>query len=371
MIFRKTSPPSSYLPSPSPELSPRCSTVLSDCDADDEATMYSIEEYIPSRPLSMATLHQSANGPYCPRRPTLQEVLSNTAPPPWTLSAFTAYLSQNHCLETLEFTMDAERYQLKYDKLAEQYSGMPMSSDMEDCEYVMMLWQRLVDAYIVPDGPREVNLPSNVRDALLSIPNHSAPPPPDALDDAVKIIYELMDESVLVPFLNEVSSRGAQSYNSAWTDSDENVYLRGSPDDQCSSRRSSSSKRRASPPASALDNSASLSLGVSTSRQSTTSTLSIGLGRSRHHYSSAANFDQGLTDDSGSSSSPGKDSPMTPPTTPPATDMGGNGSSPRSHRSDGTWRKMTGMTGRLGWKKKSSSGMRDSRFPTIEDEGHH
>lgn len=267
--------------------------------------------------------------------------------------------------------MDAERYQLKYDKMAEQYSGMPMSSDMEDCEYVMMLWQRLVDAYIVPDGPREVNLPSNVRDALLSIPNHGAPPSPDALDDAVKIIYELMDESVLVPFLNEVSSRGAHSYINAWTDSDENVYLRGSPDDHCSSRRSSSSKRRASPPASAFDNSASLSLGGSTSRQSTTSNLSIGLGRSRHHHSSAANTDQGLTDDSGSSSSPSKDSPMTPPTTPPATDMGGNGSSPRSHRSDGPWRKMTGMTGRLGWKKKSSSGMRDSRFPTLEDERHH
>lgn len=264
--------------------------------------------------------------------------------------------------------MDAERYQLKYDKLAEQMCGMPMSSDVEGCEYVTMLWHRLLAAYIVPDGPREVNLPSNVRDALLSIPNHTAPPPPDVLDDAVKIIYELMDESVLVPFLNEMSHRGAQSYSSAWTDSDENVYLRGR-DDHGSSRRSSSSKRRGSPPASALENSASLSLGVvSTSRHSTTSMLSIGLSRSRHHHSSAANTDQGLTDDSGSSSSPGKDSPMTPPTTPPATDMGGN--SPRSHRGDGPWRKMTGMTGRLGWRKKSSNGMRDSRFPTIEDEGH-
>lgn len=328
--------------------------------------MYSVDEYIPSRPLSVATSHPQANGLYCPRRPTLQEVLSNTAAPPWTLSAFTAYLSQNHCLETLEFTMDAERYQHKYDKMAEQMVGIPMSSDSEECEYVMMLWQRLLDAYIVPGGPREVNLPGNVRDALLSIPYHEAPPPPDTLDDAVKIIYELMDESVLVPFLNEMSHRGAQSYHSTWTDSDENVYMRGSPDEHSSTRRSSSSKRRASPPASALEIPSSLSLGGSTSRHSTTSTLSIGLSRSRHHHS-AANADQGLTDDSGSSSSPGKDSPMTPPTTPPGMDVGS--SSPRSHRSDGTWRKMTGMTGRLGWKKKSSGGMRDSRFPTIEDEG--
>ncbi|MCJ1303754.1 hypothetical protein MMC08_006564 [Hypocenomyce scalaris] len=366
MNFRKTTPPLLYL-TPSPEQSPRCSTVLSDCDADDEATMYSVEEFIPSRPLSVATSHQQPSGPYCPRRPTLQDVLSNTAPPPWTLSAFTAYLSQNHCLETLEFTMDAERYQLKYDKLAEQMAGMPMSRDMEECEYVRMLWQRLLDAYIVPDGPREVNLPSNVRDRLLSIPNHTAPPPPDALDDAVKIIYELMDESVLVPFLNEVSShRGARSYNSTWDDSDENVHMHGSLDERRSIRRSTSSKRRRSPSSSSLDNSAMLPLGGSTARPSTTSNLTVGLGRGRHSNFSTAGADAGLTDDSGISSSPGKDSPMTPPTTPPSSDF--SGSSPRS-RSDVTWRKMTGMTGRLGWKKKSSSGMRDSRFPTIEDEG--
>src|SRR5579862_3636155 len=158
-----------------------------DCEADDEGTM-STGEYKPaSRPLSVAIPHPQ--GPYCPRWPTLAEILSNTAPPPWTLSQFMAYLSQNHCLETLEFTMDASRYRKHYN---EAFSS-PVSPDNDACKYVKMLWQRLLDAYITPNGPREVNLPSDVRDRLLSLPTHEYPPPPDSLDSAVKIIYELMD----------------------------------------------------------------------------------------------------------------------------------------------------------------------------------
>src|SRR4051794_20383280 len=83
----------------------RYSSVFSDCDADDEG-MTSGSDFVPSRPLSVAI----PPGSYRPRRPTLAEVLANAAPPPWTLSAFTGYLSQNHCLETLEFTLDANRY---------------------------------------------------------------------------------------------------------------------------------------------------------------------------------------------------------------------------------------------------------------------
>ena len=50
-----------------------------------------------------------------------------------------------------------------------------------------------------------VNLPAVVRDRLLSLSHTSTIPDPAELDPAVKIIYELMEESVLDPFLNSVA----------------------------------------------------------------------------------------------------------------------------------------------------------------------
>ena len=352
MVVRKSNPPTLYLSTPSPEDSPRCSVILSDCDADDEGTM-STEESMPTRPWSASNCDglEQPVGPYCPRRPTLQDILANTAPPPWSLSAFTAYLSQNHCLETLEFTMDAERYRQRYDKMAAQMAGIPMSRDYEECDYVGMLWQRLMDAYIIPNGPREVNLPSCITHRLLSLPNDSAPPPPEELDEAVKIVYELMDESALIPFLNKVSpSRGLPPYKDGWNDSDENILGRSSQDE---SSRHGRSGRRVSPPSSSLDmvTSPNSDLG---SYHSYSSNMAQNSSRNRFparmSHSSTGSGDVLMTDDSASPSSPGKE-PMTPPNTPPSSDFGG---SPRN-RNDNTWKK---MMGRLGTKKKSSSKMR-------------
>lgn len=360
MIRQKQPTPPLHLATPSPETSPRSSTTVSDWDADDEGTM-SAEDLVPSRPLSVAVpdVEMATSDLYhIPSRPTLADVLSNSAPHPWTLSAFTAYLSQNHCLENLEFTMDAERYRERYDEMLAQTARMLPGSDFEEVRYVRMLWQRLTDAYIVADGAREINIPSHVRDTLLSLPNHITPPEPDVLKPAVEIIYKLMEESVLVSFLNEVpSSTGAPSYGEQSEESKGNLKRRGSSKERRMKR--SRSRRRASPQSSSHDIPYNLHTGSST-RLPATSSLNTGLSRGTRapsHLSSGSG-DTSLTDDSVSPSSPSGE-PMTPPTTPPSSDIGG-GSSPRG-RSDLTWKKM------LGWKKKSSSGMRDNRFPTVGD----
>ncbi|CCG85006.1 protein of unknown function [Taphrina deformans PYCC 5710] len=127
------------------------------------------------------------------RAPTLAEVLTNQAPPPYSLSAFMAFLSQNHCLETLEFTLDASRYQTHYYSLP-QIPPMPGS---EESERLRVSWERLIASYIKPGAQREVNLPSSDRDFLLRIPNTYTPPSPEALDSAVYKITELMRESTL------------------------------------------------------------------------------------------------------------------------------------------------------------------------------
>ncbi|KAI9761173.1 MAG: hypothetical protein M4579_001220 [Chaenotheca gracillima] len=344
MISRKTSRPLVlHVSTTSREDSPSASSLCSDWDADDEGTMSS-SDHAPSRPMSLAIPTQIPTTAHCSRWPTLSEVLSNTAPPPWTLTAFMAYLSQNHCLETLEFTMDAGRYRSHYNEMAVLENGSSQGRD-----FVRMLWQRLLDAYITQNGPREVNLPSNVRDRILSLPNDFAPPPPEVLDTAVKIVYELMEESVLVPFLNSASRSvrdPTHAYAAPWRESPESTY--GSHSLEERSVHSARSRRGSSPPTAMELVTSSLPANRRATRSSP--------GASNMSSTSGDN----LTDDSGGASSPGHE-PMTPPTTPPTSDAGGT--SPRSRDNNGTWKK---MTGKLGWKKRPGGG----RYPTIDDEGH-
>ena len=324
--------------------------------------------------------------PYYPRRPNLREILSNTSPPPWTLAAFMAYLSNNHCLETLEFTMDAGRYKKHYAKMMSraQSDGMPPAKDRE---YVRALWQRLVEAYIQPNGSREVNLPSDVRDPIINLRPRDMPPAPESLDPAVAKIYELMEESVLVPFLNSVYPQSAQTaVNSCpYNTSDESMsMLSRTHEDRSMYPRRSRQGHRNSPPPQTYPQSAvephahsyspggryrqsaplplasphksrfSMKLLPATSQPSTSMTSSAVTesGSDATLSGSGAASGAGMTDDSGSTGSPVHDSPMTPPTSPPMSDA----QSPKQ-RDSGMWKKLGRLSGMKVGKKKSHGGL--------------
>ncbi|KAG7131198.1 hypothetical protein HYQ46_009731 [Verticillium longisporum] len=125
-----------------------------------------------SRPTSAALY--SAGPLYHVNPPSLSQILTNTSHPPWTLAAFMAYLSQNHCLETLEFTMDADRYRNAYCQIITEQAS-PIA---DGNEHICSLWDKLMQAYIIPE-----------------------------LDEAVTIVYELMNDSVLLPFIESLDGR--------------------------------------------------------------------------------------------------------------------------------------------------------------------
>lgn len=274
--------PAYLTPSPSPrELSPEPPRRHDQADGHDAMAS--------SRPVSLAPSVGS-------RMPSLQDILSDTAPQPFTLGAFMAYLSQNHCLETLEFTMEADRYRLAY--LQSQHSLL----DYPD--HLCGLWQKLIQAYIQPYSSREVNLPAHVRDRLLSLSCGPPPPDPAELDDAVKIIYELMSDSVLVPFV--------ESFNVPQPDVAQ-AEPSVSESRHCRSRSRSSKdlspkdEHNRSPRTSFLPH-----LSINMSRRSDGNSRSVS-------STSEAGDREDMTDDSGTNSPPAMD-PMTPPSTPPTPD---------------------------------------------------
>jgi hypothetical protein len=139
-------------------------------------------------------------------RPTLDEVLNNTTPPPYTLSAFIKYLSQNHCLETLEFILEAKRYRESYKSLDEPARESTVTTNCPESINLSLLYQLLLKTYILPGAAREVNLPVNVRDDLLRHKITSTPPSPETLDPAVRSIHDLMEDSIFISLLNSLST---------------------------------------------------------------------------------------------------------------------------------------------------------------------
>lgn len=173
-------------------------------------------------------------------------------------------------METLEFTLDLQRYAQFYEEFKS-----PENAGPESDARILALWDRLVQVYIIPCAPREINIPSRVRDRLLGT-SRSQPPHPSELNEAGRIIYELMNDSLLVPFLESVSPAAIESVDD---------------------RRTSKSPR------------SSVAAVQRSSRGSARNVIALQPEM------------VGLSDDS-EANSPATAEPMTPPTTPPTSDWG-------------------------------------------------
>ncbi|KAJ5894344.1 hypothetical protein N7495_006035 [Penicillium taxi] len=323
-----------FSPTTTPELSP----TSSDSDSDEEMDAGS-----GSRPASLAV----PVGACCPMRPTLNEVLANNAAPPYTLSAFMAYLSQNHCLETLEFTMDAQRYRESYETLRER-AGDAVTTDSPESQHLRMLWQRLLTAYILPGAPREINLSSEDRDGLLRYRDVTIPPVPETLDSAVKRIHDLMEESIFLPFLNSHTISPSILPTDLSLSPEDLMSL--SPPDENLMKKVRSRAKRISPMSSTKDLSTSTRGTLSLSPVHVHAKLFSAALSSSTSNSTSVESAPALTDSSSLHGSP--EEPITPPTTPPASEPNFPISSPKM-RTENPWKKM-GM--RLGFKKRSGHG---------------
>ncbi|KAM0328461.1 hypothetical protein ACHAQA_004868 [Verticillium albo-atrum] len=227
--------------------------------------------------------------------------------------------------------MDADRYRNAYCQIiTEQTSPIADGND-----HICSLWDKLMQAYIIPYAPREVNLPARVRDRLLAQPCSPVPPRPSELDEAVAIVYELMNDSVLLPFIESLSPAHSETHM------EEDVA------DASRQGRSRLKLHHDAMPARSDDPSRSPKF-----------LPQLTIGRSgANSRSASASADladrEGLTDDSISAASPSTE-PMTPPTTPPTSEWTFNTSPGGFQRAltahNNGWKK---MGAKLGFNRKS------------------
>ncbi|KAF9890755.1 hypothetical protein FE257_005624 [Aspergillus nanangensis] len=94
--------------------------------------------------------------PYSTTRPAPEDILAGNAPEPYTFESFVDYLSQNHCIETLDFLADAKIYIDTYRTSASSIRPSKMTSESRR---LGKQWKTLMSTYIAPGAPDELNIP--------------------------------------------------------------------------------------------------------------------------------------------------------------------------------------------------------------------
>lgn len=137
--------------------------------------------------------------------PKVEEIIEDTAPFPYTLGAFMDFLCRNHCIETLEFILEARRYRKTFSLLRHSCGDSPIANAWKD--QMILQWQRLMTVYIAPSAPSEINLSPAVRAKSLEATSVQSPPSPDLLEPAIQSMFRLINDSVLTPFSKECTEK--------------------------------------------------------------------------------------------------------------------------------------------------------------------
>ncbi|OOQ86469.1 hypothetical protein PEBR_21211 [Penicillium brasilianum] len=139
-----------------------------------------------------------------PSRSTLDDALSGQSSGPYTYNALLEFLTQGHCMETLNFISEAKSYR-------DLYSLYSISVDscnlIRDTTLVAKQWKRLISTYVSPESPSQINLPDDIREQLLE-PGDAilSPPNPERLGLAIDYAYEIITEDALLPFTSSLQA---------------------------------------------------------------------------------------------------------------------------------------------------------------------
>lgn len=153
---------------------------------------------------SMSLNHDCSAALFAKKKPTslptiLEDILSDKAPRPYSVNAFFDFVSHRHCTESLDFIVKVQDYHNLYTSLQYFFNKKPT----QESTLVREEWGYLMSAFVSPGSPCELNLPSSIRNELLSHDPMLTPPRPDHLESAVRHTCEMLTDNILIPFLRE------------------------------------------------------------------------------------------------------------------------------------------------------------------------
>jgi len=213
------------------------------------------------------------------RKPSLSDILNNETSYPYSLDDFATFLDQTFCLENLEFYMAVRRYTY-YAYNFYNYSSSPLSSSLDSdsilessssllslvdpstpfdddsslrgdapahLNFLKQKLHDLISTFILPNSPKEINIPAETRDDLLTNVFQYNNYHPSILDNVKDQIYELMDSSSFSQFLVEAGNielRMSSESESCQEDSDHSSVSGGKNSTTSTNTKSNKHTRR-------------------------------------------------------------------------------------------------------------------------------
>ena len=129
--------------------------------------------------------------------PRLSEVLDGTSQQPWDLAAFETFLDANFCGEILQFTTEVASYKWYFD--VKKRCNTP-KSDNDSQSTLKIIFEKILQTFIMQNAPQEINIPGDVRDSILALQDSEEAPDPSEFDVACNMMYDLM-AGIFVQFL--------------------------------------------------------------------------------------------------------------------------------------------------------------------------
>lgn len=141
-----------------------------------------------------------SNSTSCSTEPTLAKVLSGESPEPWTLAALKKFLERNYCSEVLHFIGAVGAYREFYER---RITKGDAAHRERDNAATLVMWQHILDSYILPNSAMEINISSDIREFLMSHRGLRFPPPPIVLKEACTMMEELL-AGIFMQFLDSL-----------------------------------------------------------------------------------------------------------------------------------------------------------------------